>query len=152
VDSDPTPFQIGAASASFSLDAIANPDERKPATVTLTAPGGKTFPLEVEFYVNRLNGEPVKLDDIAGADDEEDEIGATSLRNAQSFCDYMAAWKLTGPVRNRRKEVVVESGQIVPLEPHIVRLVPYWVTNQITDAILDIVYPNRDGSKPRRKR
>lgn len=134
----------------ISLEQFAPRDERKAVTLRLDAPTGTKFPVEVEFYVNRLTSEPVKMDEPD--DDDEDETGRTALRNAQAFCDIVASWDLLGPVYSRTGETLVERDAPVPLEPHVVRCVPMWFTSEITSKLIDLAFPNRSGSRGSRRR
>lgn len=140
----------------ISLEAFAPRDERKPKTLHCTAPTGQKFPVEVEFYVNRITQEPITVDDATLPDGERVEdmsdTDIASWRAALSFCDVVASWDVLGPVCNRKGEIIVADGEPVPLQPAIVRLVPSWFTQAITEQLIDLAFPNRSGSRVSRRR
>lgn len=130
-----------------SISEMAPQEQTRPLTVRCKQPGsGLLFSVAVEYYPHRITGEPVAIGD--DVDDED----AASIRNAQGFIDMVADWDITGEVRDQKGAVVVPAGAKVPLEPEAVRLVPLWITNQITTAVIDDVFPNRNGSRGSRRR
>ena len=147
-----------------SISEVSRPDERKRVTMHLTNPmhpAGKKFPLDIEFFLNRVTGEPIPeevvqkyLRDHGEEDDDEESPSFTNLRNALAFCDIVASWDLTGPLTDRwTGETLVESDEdVIPLEPRMVRLLPAWLTNQVSRELSELVNPNRNGSRRSRRR
>lgn len=134
----------------LSLEQLAPRDERRRKTIALDA-GGQKFSLDIEYLPNRITMEPI-LATAADEAAEPDANSVTALRIATSFCDVIASWSLTGPLRNRSGEEVVAAGEVIPLEPQMVRLVPTWITTQITQRLIEAAFPNQNASpaSPRR--
>ena len=140
-----------------SLDTIADRDQRRHAKLQLENPDGVRFTMEVEFHVNRVTTEHVEVDiapyfEEGETEDDLDESEIAAIRNAVGFCDMVPVWDLSGPLKNRAGETVIERDQPIPMEPRYVRLVPLWLTNAITQKLLEIVNPNRTSSRRSRKR
>lgn len=134
-----------------SLEKIAARDETKERTLKLKTPEGANFDATVTYYPNRLTAEPVQLTDEQD-EAEEDDAGRASMRDAISFAEIIADWDITGPVKSRTGEVLVERDAPIPLEPAILRCVPLWVRVAIIAAIREIEFPNRNGSRSSRRR
>lgn len=134
-----------------SLEKIAARDETKQRTLKLKSPEGVNFDATVTYFPNRLTAEPVELTEEQD-DAEEDESGRASMRDAISFAEIIDDWDITGPVRSRTGEVLVERDAPIPLEPRILRCVPLWIRVAIIDAIRNIEFPNRNGSRNSRRR
>jgi hypothetical protein len=134
-----------------SLEKIAARDETKERTLKLKTPEGDNFDATVTYYPNRLTAEPVELTDEQD-EAEQDDTGRASMRDAISFAEIIGDWDITGPVKSRTGEVLVERDAPIPLDPKILRCVPLWLRVDIINAIRNIEFPNRNGSRNSRRR
>lgn len=122
-----------------SIQQLAPRDETAEHDVVFNTRHGR-MTVNVTFYPNRITAEPVIIEDAEAK--KEDQLGQTSFRNAQAFCQFVRSWDLTGPVFDRKGEQLVDDDAPVPLEPRIIRMIPATVTNKITEEIVAIARPN----------
>jgi hypothetical protein len=133
-----------------SLMDLAPQHATKTRKFAIVNPDDVEFVVEVSYYPNKLTMEPVAMPD--GVDEEDDDTGRTSLKNAQSFCDMLSGWDITGPVYNRDGDEVSPADEPIRLDAHVIRCVPTWITSQITTKIMELEFPNRSGARAGRKR
>jgi hypothetical protein len=132
------------------IEEFADRDEVLQKTLHLMSPSGKKVNLQIGFYPNRVTQTPVTLD--PSEEEGEDETGLTGLRNAAQTCEWVESWDIEGAVRKPDGEQVFDGPGTVPLDPHVVRYLPSWITSAINDRLLDVVFPNRNGSPGSRRR
>jgi hypothetical protein len=134
-----------------SLGRYAPRDKTSPVRVRVKEPGTEkyVFTISMEVYVNRLTSKPTELTDeeVAAIDGGNDAID--SRKNAKWMCEWAASWNLGG---DSSVPDFVRDDEIVPIEPAMVELVPLWVRNQIVDAAMELINPNRNGSRGPRRR
>lgn len=143
-----------------SFSEVSRLDEKKRVTLHMTNPSGLKFSIDVELFLNRVTGEPIPEEvvqkyvrETGEEDDETDESEFTTIRNALGFCEFVASWDMTGPMKDRwTGEEIVAADEVIPLEPRIVRRLPAWLTNGINAKMVELVNPNRNGSRPSRRR
>lgn len=128
-----------------SMYDVANRDEVKEHVFHLIHPSTKKkIDIPGSYFPNRITPEPTVV-----PEDMEDTAAA---RNAIAFCEFMNDLSLEGPVFNSRGEQVVGPGERVPLEPEVIMMLPTWLTNAITDQIVNLEFPNsKSGSDSRRR-
>ena len=125
------PGTTGGKKVPFIVDDMAPQDERK--TKVFNVLEGS---VEITYFRNRITlegdiGEEKFAEDGTPLDSDE----VSQLAVARRLCNLVASWDIEGPVKNSRGETVVERGQIVPLDPQVVRLFPMRVTRAINQAI-----------------
>lgn len=117
----------------------ANRDETLTRTFQVHKPNGGKMPVRVTFRPNRMTLEGTK--ETPGEADERSDGDRTNLRAAVNFCDYVESWDMVGPWSVDGVEVAGE-GEMIPLEVPVIRSVAGWITTQLTDLMLEAVFPN----------
>lgn len=141
-----------------SFSDIANRDQVIERVIQMETPGGThRFTVALGLYINRVTGEPVRFDiadylDEGESLDELDEADVATITMAVNWCNRIASWDMTGAVTRRDGTVLVPEGVPIPLDPRVVRYMPFWFLNAITIKIMEIVNPNRPSGRGSRGR
>lgn len=125
-----------------SVELYASRDRKE--RISLELPGFDE-PLVVTYYPNRLTTERAAPNgNLSGPE----HIEAQAARDATLFCDLFASWDLTGPLYNHAGETIVPEGEIIPIEPDIVRLIPPLFRIQVIQALTVAIVPKATASPP----
>lgn len=116
-------------------------------TEHVTIPFDGAESIEVEYFINRITTEGVSSKNGKAPDME-----ARAEADAQAICSMFAAWNLTGPLRNRAGEVVVAEGEVIPLEPDIVRLLSVAFRAALVQRFSEAIRPKLSALSPSRRR
>lgn len=133
-----------------------------PISIADLASGRRTFTLDTEFGAVRVTYRPYEmtpareaelarlgdhtLEDMSDAGEGENtaqtEAGLTKL--ISQFCTIVEAWDLVGPLSNRSTgEIIVEAGEVVPVNEKTLRFVSSYFMVQVLNGIMEDSRPKK---------
>lgn len=143
-----------------SIAVVASRDETRPLKIRI-GEGDKRAEFHINFYPNRITQAPLDVqvpDDVDLKDLTDEEFDA--LKAASRLPEFIESWDMEGPLYDNRGKLVINpetgeaigTGVIIPLDPRVLQHLPSPIVVEVTNAVMDTVFPHLKQSRNERRR
>ena len=135
-----------------SIAKMAPRDQVRQFVMTFKTDDGEREDIHLEYYRNRISLAPMEalISDEDAKELSDSELDA--LRAASTMCYYLKSWDVTGELTDYQGKVLVEEGELVPLDPRITQYMPTPVVGEIMRKLTEEVFPDQGKSRNERRR